>query len=268
MTDIRDVQAIDVHAHYGSFPRGISELVDRLRTCDAQGVVERAGLAHVALTIVSPSTALAPRFEADAVAGNDEAERTVAEVEGLRRWVVVNPLQPGTYEQAAAALGQSLCVGIKIHPEEHGYAICEHGGTIFEFAAEHRAVVLTHSGEPHSMPEDYVRFADAFARVTLILAHLGHGSDGDPTHQVRAIEAARQGNIYADTSSAQNITPGLLEWAVEQVGPERLLFGTDSPVYWAPMQRARIDSALIEDAAKRLILRDNALRLLELNLEE
>ena len=268
MTDIRNVEAIDVHAHYGPFHRGISALVDSLRSCDAQGVVARARLAHVALTVVSPATALVPRFEADAVAGNDEAERTVAEVEGLRRWVVVNPLQPRTYEQAAEALSQSRCVGIKIHPEEHGYAICAHGGALLEFAAEHRAVVLTHSGEPNSMPADYVRFADAFAQVTVILAHLGHGSDGDPTHQVRAIQAARRGNINADTSSAQNLTPGLIEWAVEQVGPERLLFGTDSPVYWAPMQRARIDSAEIEDESKRLILRDNALRLLGLDLEE
>ena len=268
MTDIRDVQAVDVHAHYGPFERGISELVDRLRSCDAQEVVRRARLANVALTIVSPSKALVPRFEADAVAGNDDAERTVAEVEGLLRWVVVNPLQPRTYEQAVEALAQPRCAGIKIHPEEHGYAIKEHGEAIFEFAAEHRAFVLTHSGEPNSMPEDYVPFADSFTEMTLMLAHLGNGSDGDPTHQVRAIQAARHGNIYVDTSSSQNITPGLLEWAVGEIGAERLLFGTDSAAYWTPMQRARIDSAEIDDDAKRLILRDNAVRLLNLDLEE
>ena len=138
----------------------------------------------------------------------------------------------------------------------------------FEFAAGHEAVVMTHSGEQNSMPEDYVQFADDFADVTLILAHLGCGHDGDPTHQVRAIQASRQGNIYTDTSSANNIRPGLIEWVVDEVGPKRLLFGTDSPLYWAPMQRARIDTAEIDDDAKRLILRDNAVRVLNVSLPE
>ena len=43
---------------------------------------------------------------------------------------------------------------------------------------------------------------------------------GDPTHQLRAIAASRNRNIYVDTSSAASITPGLVECA-----PNCLLFG-------------------------------------------
>ena len=83
-------------------------------------------------------------------------------------------------------------------------------------------------------------------------------------HQVRAVQRSRHGNVYADTSSSRSIVPGLIEWAVREVGAERILYGTDSPLYFAPMQRARIDQAEMPDEAKRVILRGNAERLLGL----
>jgi predicted TIM-barrel fold metal-dependent hydrolase len=56
----------------------------------------------------------------------------------------------------------------------------------------------------------------------------------------------------------------LIEWAVREVGAERILFGTDTPLYFTAMQRARIDHADLGDEDKRLILRDNAVRVLNL----
>jgi predicted TIM-barrel fold metal-dependent hydrolase len=235
-------------------------------TGDAATVVQRAQSAGVEYTVVSPLLGLMPRGCADACAGNAEARRVVSQTAGLLQWVVLNPLQPATFDQAAEMLNDPACVGIKIHPEEHQYRISEHGQTIFRFAAELRAVVLTHSGEANSRPPDFVPFADEFPEMTLILAHLGfNGVDGKaPDWQVRAIQDARHGNIYTDTSSAQSILPGLIEWAVSEAGPDRILFGTDTPLYSAPTQRARIDCAEISDAQKRMILRENALRLLNL----
>jgi predicted TIM-barrel fold metal-dependent hydrolase len=153
------------------------------------------------------------------------------------------------------------CVGIKIHPEEHIYPITEHGPAIFEFAARHKAVVLSHSSEQNSLAADLVPFADEFPEVRLILAHIGCGWDGDYTHQVRGVQQSRHGNVFADTSSARSITPKLIEWAVREIGAERVLFGTDTPLYHSGMQRTRIDQADLSDHDKRLILRDNALRL-------
>ena len=128
-------------------------------------------------------------------------------------------------------LRSSRCVGIKIHPEEHCYAIREYGQAIFEFAAARRAVVLTHSSEQNSLAADFVPFANAFPEVQLILAHIGCGWDGDLTHQVRAVQQSKHGNLFADTSSVRSITPGLNEWAVREIGADRVLFGTDTPLY-------------------------------------
>ncbi len=155
------------------------------------------------------------------------------------------------------------CVGIKIHPEEHVYPIREHGRKLFEFAAKSKAVVLTHSGQEKSLPADIVIWANEFPEVKIILAHIGCSDTNDRTLQVRAIQQSRHGNLYADTSSAMSIMPKLIEWAVNEVGPERVLFGTDTPLYAASMQRARIDHAGISDHQKRMILRDNAIELFE-----
>ncbi len=174
------------------------------------------------------------------------------------QWVVVNPLLPEIFNQAAEMLQAPSCVGIKIHPEEHGYHITEHGGRLFAFAAEHNAVVLTHSGEKNSMPTDFVPFANDFPNITLILAHLGFSWEGYPDQQVKAIESCRHGNIFTDTSSAMSLTPNLLEWAVGKITADRILYGTDTPVYFAPMQRARIDFADISEKDKRKILHDHA----------
>lgn len=261
---ITNLQAIDVHAHYGSCSGQRNALVNEFMTGDAQTVVERARQARTRLTVVSPLLALLPRRNNDAIAGNREAARVVEGMEGLMQWVVVDPLKPDTYQQAEEMLKSPKCAGIKIHPEEHGYPIAERGRTIFEFAAKRRAIVITHSGEQNSLPEDFVPLANEFPEVTLIVAHLGYGWDGDPTHQVRAVQASKHDNIFVDTSSAQNIMPRLIEWGVREVGAERILYGTDSPLYFAPMQRARINSADIGDQEKRLILHDNAARLLGL----
>ena len=49
-----------------------------------------------------------------------------------------------------------------------------------------------------------------------------------------------------------------------QCRPERVLYGTDTPLYLAAMQRARIDHADLSDRDKQLILRDNATQLFRL----
>jgi predicted TIM-barrel fold metal-dependent hydrolase len=261
------IPAIDVHGHYGRYVRaGDGSLLDSLSSGDAAEVVRRATDVNIVLTFVSPLLALLPRFAGDAVAGNREAARIVAANPALRQYVVIDPRRAETYDQADELLAQPQCVGIKIHPEEHGYPIAEHAESIFEFAARHRAVILTHSSEQNSQAADFIPWADRFPDVRLILAHIGCGWDGDVTHQVRAIQRSRRGNVYADTSSARSIVQGLIEWAIREIGADRVLFGTDTPLYHTAMQRARIEHADVSDADKRLILRDNAVRVFGLKL--
>lgn len=268
MSVFSEFPAIDVHGHFGQYVKlGTHTLLQRYMTGDPSEVVARARAAHIRYTVASPLRALLPRGGGDAVSGNEEASTVVEQTDGLLQWVVLNPRQPATFEQARELLKRPKCVGIKIHPEEHCYPISEHGREIFEFAAELKAVILTHSGEQNSLPDDFVPFANEHPEATLILAHLGcgfFGTSNSPELQVRAIQASRHGNIYTDTSSAQSLLPGLIEWGVSEIGAERILFGTDTPLYFAASQRARIDFADLRDEQKRRILWDNAQALLNI----
>lgn len=259
---ISEIAAIDVHAHYGVYlGPGLNH---RFMSAPASGVVARARACGVERTIASPLLGLMPRGQADAVAGNAAAFREIPAQPGLLQHVIINPLQPETYNQARTMLRSPWCVGIKIHSEEHRYRISEHGDKLFDFFEEVGAPVMTHSGCPNSLPADFVPFADRHPKVSLLLAHLGNGAGDLPDHrpdrQVRAIQAAKHGNLWVDTSSSQSILPGLIEWAVAEIGAERLLFGSDSPLYHVAMQRTRIEAAEIPESAKRLILRENALK--------
>ena len=88
-----------------------------------------------------------------------------------------------------------------------------------------------------------------------------HHPKGDPSLQVQAVQESQHGNVFTDTSSSRSILPGVLEWAVAEIGAEKILFGTDTPLYHTAMQRIRVDKADLPQPQKERILRENALEL-------
>jgi len=262
---IQNLAAFDVHAHVGNYRKGRHKLVERCMSASAEEVVQRAKAARTEMTVFSHIEALLPPGKANVIRANRAAARIAESQKALRFWAVLNPRQADTFSQARDLLAHPKCAGLKIHPELHLYPISKHGAKIIAFAAEFNAIVLTHSGEAQSLPPDFLPFMNAHPNVTLILAHLGCSADDNPTRQVQTVEASKHGNIYVDTSSSMSILPNLIEWAVGKIGSERILYGTDSPLYFAPMQRSRINYAAVSDKAKRLILRENAVRIFALN---
>jgi predicted TIM-barrel fold metal-dependent hydrolase len=236
-------------------------LTDRMMSGGIEVVSARALACDIQITVVSAIRALIP-YRGDTTRGNEDAVAAAEQQDDIRFWVVIDPLRTETYEQADRLLAHPRCKGIKIHPHAHAYEISQHGEALFAFAAARKALVLTHSGDPGSYPEHFLPFVDRYPEVNLILAHLGNSDDGSVARQVDAIKAARQGNVWVDTSSARSMFSGLIEWAVEEIGHERILFGTDTPLYWSAMQKARIETADIGEEAKAAILYRNAARLL------
>jgi Predicted metal-dependent hydrolase of the TIM-barrel fold len=262
-----DVVAVDSHAHFGGYVHP-DPLIAAFSSGECAQVAERAAACGIQWTIASPLAGLLPRGRTvDVRLANEAAFRQVPQVPGLLQYVIVNPLQPETYAQAREMLKSPWCVGIKIHPEEHAYRIADHGEELFAFFEEVEAPVMTHSGCPNSLPGDFVPFADRHPGARVLLAHLGNGAGagGRVDLQVRAVQAAKHGNLWVDTSSARSILPGLIEWGVKELGAERLLFGSDAPLYDVAMQRSRIEMANLSPLEKRLILRDNAVKFFRLD---
>ena len=171
-----DIPAIDSHAHFGRYLHS-DPLISEFSSGDAPIVVRRARACGIRWTIASPLAGLLPRGRTvDVAPANDLAFHEVPRTPGLLQYVIVNPLQPKTYDQARTMLKAPWCVGIKIHPEEHAYRIADHGEELFSFFAEVGAAVMTHSGCPNSLPADFVPFADRHPGARVLLAHLGNGS--------------------------------------------------------------------------------------------
>ena len=255
--------AIDVHAHFGDYDAGAGSgaLVNRLFGGGIDVVRRRAQAAGVRLTVVSALTTFMP-YGGNPFKGNDESRSAAEKHDDICFWAVLDPRLKESYRQVEALLAHPRCKGIKIHPQRHFYEIRQYGDEVFSFAAGNRAVVLTHSGDPGSFPEDFIPFTDRHSQVRLILAHLGNNSEAGMSRQVCAVQRSQAGNVFIDTSSARSIYSGLIEWAVETIGADRLLFGTDTPLYSVACHKARIESAEISQAAKRAILFRNAARLL------
>lgn len=184
------------------------------------------------------------------VAENEYLFDLVGRQERLYQWVVIDPRIPETFAQAERMLDGEKCVGIKLHPLYHKYSLPQYAHSLFDFAARRRAVVLIH---PEEQADYIVPIADRYPDATFIVAHLGD------EHYVDAVANARHGNVWTDTSGIASSKNALLEYAVERIGSQRILFGTDT--YSPGFQRGRVEYALIDEADKRNILRNNALRL-------
>ncbi len=264
LQEIRNIKAIDTHCHLGNTLASSPKPYWGSETFGSpEYVAANMKNANIGIAVPSAFEALMPRGYGDAVYGNKVLLETVEKMGShMYMMAVINPLQKESFAQAADLLQHPKCLGLKVHPEEHMYPILKYGGDIYEFAAKHSALIVTHSGEINSMPEDFCLFANRFPEVTTIVSHLGCGYDGGLDHQVKAIEMNEHNNLYTDTSSAKTLLCEILERAVARIGSEKILFGTDSGCYFSPAHRARVDCAYISDEDKKNILYRNALRLL------
>lgn len=136
---------------------------------------------------------------------------------------------------------------------------------LMKLAERHDLVVLQHSWSQtnirerrfHSDPADTAVLAGRYPNVRVIMAHLtGCGVRG-------VLEAQPHDNLAIDTSGGAP-EERLLDYAVEKLGPSRVLYGSDWPIRDFPVALARITGSAIDAAARRRIMADNARQWLRL----
>ena len=171
----------------------------------------------------------------------------------VRQWVVVEPHLPESFQQAERMLQSPKTLGIKIHPVFHKYDLGEFGDRIFSFADKVGAVVLMHPVMTPEGMEQVSHFADKYPNMTLVLAHLCS------EEHVDVIQKAKNGNVYTDTSGSASYLNNVLEYAVDRIGSEKILFGSDN--YSLEFQFGRVALSRISFADKENILYKNARRL-------
>jgi uncharacterized protein len=203
---------------------------------------------------------------------------------------MVDPTASGAASEAAAAIDEGGLRTICLFPALHRYGLQDQAvRAIFELAAARPGtVVFVHCGvlsigvrqklglpnvfDPRlANPLDLLPPAAAFPSVQVIVPHFGAGFFREA---LMAADSCR--NVVLDTSSSNawiRYYPGLtmravLEQALTVVGPERLIFGSDSSFFprgWVgevyETQTAALDAIGVSAAVKEQIFDRNFERL-------
>lgn len=117
----------------------------------------------------------------------------------------------------------------------------------------------TEQGAGESTPAEIADLARRFPKVTIVMAHL----TGDAERGV--LDIVDCPNVLIDTSGGQP-EAGLVEYAVQRLGAERVIYGSDWPIRDFGVQVARVADTRLSDAQKELVLRRNAERILGIKL--
>ena len=152
--------------------------------------------------------------------------------------------------------------GVKLHPAH--YTLHPYGELTVDLCREAGKLglpVLFHCGdEMMCLPLQIGELAKQCPDTTVILAHMGGFA-----HNRDAIEVAKTcPNVYVDTSEVPLCKE--IKWFVDELGPEKVLFGTDAPccdplvelkkVQLAGLTREELESVLYKNAVRIMKLED------------
>ena len=161
----------------------------------------------------------------------------------------------------------------ELRPQQQGYGLIdsEEADLLAWGSDAYDLTLLFHASEPvgHVYPgkaglpvEQLGRFIADFPGVTVIAAHWGGGL---PFYALMPEVREALARTYFDTAASGLIySPDVYARAVELVGAERILFGSDFPLVSQERALQELGEAPIDAEARRLIEGENARRLLRL----
>ena len=152
--------------------------------------------------------------------------------------------------------------GVKMHPDIQGIAADDPRCMKIYDEISGRLPLLIHSGDSRyqmSNPEQIGRVMDLYPEMTIIAAHFGGYTVWD-----RAVECyAGRTNVYVDTcSSFCKLSDDEVKKYIKAYGADKVLFGTDYPMWDASEELDRLFSLGLEDREYEMILSENLERLL------
>ena len=256
---------IDVHAHFLHALTGRDDWeapnAARLRAGERIGIT-----VHVASTLgswgfTSPIYFPSPR---DVTVGNDAMLELAAREGGrVKIYAAVNP---NDTKHALAEIERCVdrgAIGIKLAASRRADdplldPVCElaaaRGLPILHHIWQHRR--REWPGQEASDGLELGRLAARHPRVAFILAHIGGG--GDYAHTFQAVKELP--NVYLDLSGS-GVDRGMLDGALEAVGPRRLLWGCDVTMETGLAKLRALDVIGLERDAMRDVRWRNAARI-------
>lgn len=246
---MRPSQVLDGHVHWGEW-KPEREGWPGATLADIRSALARSGI-HGAV--------LMPTDRAD---NAGLAAAIAADPRGFHFFAWVDPHAPDDMlrflEEHVAVLG-----GLKFHPSlERAAATDPLWRPFLEFAERWRLPVIVHAGRWQEMAgwRFCLDVAERHPEASIIVAHLG--GDLPSLQQECAREMARRAlpNAYLGTESIREYYS--VRYALDRLGADRLLFGSDYPLGWPAAYLAVLDGANPSEEERRQVLGENLLRLL------
>ncbi len=238
---------IDIHAHIGHGAH---------KSLDADSLLAQMDAHDVEKCVICPVD------ECTAVR-NREGNDLIAEAVRLHpdRFVGMAVSNPWYGAEAVEELTRALdlgLAGLKIHSARQGFLLCD---PIIEplLAVVERAggFVYAHTGTmDYALPFQLLELANAFGETPFIMGHMGYSDfwyDIIPVMQ-------RAPNVYGETSHQ---VPDLFGGAIEAVGADRILFGSDLPESTYEVELGKLELLGLADEGIAAIMGGNARKLLE-----
>lgn len=241
---------IDSLAFVGRSIQGFSQDPRRL-----VGVMGRLGVGR---TVVCPVRPRGYRYAVENQRVGSLCRRSSGTLVGLGR---VDPRQPSAAAEASRCLDELGMVGIFLHPWEDAIsvvdprvdavvAVCESRGRPLVVAAGYPWV-----SEAAQIADLALRFPD----VPFLLGNGGQINISGLGQQSVWLALERCPNLFITTTGVYRAD--FLAAVVEELGPSRLLFASQSPEYDAEFELDRVQLGRFDEEARQRVLRHNAISL-------
>ncbi len=238
---------IDIHTHYGKWPFPMQQLEpsEMVTALKQRGIMK---------AIVSSSLAIVYDFRE----GNRALAEAIQPHPELFGYVTVNLnyVEEGLHELETYAQNGQF-VGVKIHQLYSRQRIdSPDGRRVVRALNEYRRPLLLHTySSALESPWNAVPVAKTNPDIPIILAHMG----GDSCQE--GILAAKESpNLFVDVCASWADADKVAA-AVKELGPERILFGSDFTLFDPAQTLGMIEEADLSEQARSLILHENAERL-------
>lgn len=168
------------------------------------------------------------------------------------------------FEQELKRIKQLGLVGLKLHPDFQKFqADCPQMDDVYEVLTELKMPVLFHAGDcryDFSGPRRILNVLKKHPNLTIIAAHFGGYTEWEESFEVLA-----GNNLYFDTSSSTwKIPMDLANKIIKKHGVDKMLFGSDFPMWNHTDELARFNKLDLTEADKEAVLYKNAKELLGL----
>ncbi len=155
--------------------------------------------------------------------------------------------------------------GIKLHPDFQKFQIDERKAYDIYEPAEGRLPILFHTGDyryDYSSPKRLANALKDFPNLTVIGAHFGGWSEWADGEKYLADNP----NVYVDTSSSlYEVTPAQAKEYITAFTPDRVMFGTDYPMWSIIDELKRMEKIDLSDEDREKIMYKTAARLLKID---